>query len=168
MRCSVCDELIPEGSLFCPNCGTRVAAPADAGAPGPAQPVAPALRQPYDDRPTPPQWSTPNQPPSAPQWVQPAVYSASVPMPNSTAAVVSLIFGILSWFALPVIGAIVAVVAGHRARAEIRRSNGALGGGGMATAGLVLGYLHFALLGLAICAIIGIGFLALLGSTVSP
>jgi hypothetical protein len=89
-------------------------------------------------------------------------------MPNSTAAVVSLIFGLLSWFALPVIGAIVAVVAGHRARAEIRRSNGALGGSGMATAGLVLGYLHFALLGLAICAIIGIGFLALLGSRVSP
>ena len=23
MRCSVCDELIPEGSLFCPNCGAH-------------------------------------------------------------------------------------------------------------------------------------------------
>jgi hypothetical protein len=82
--------------------------------------------------------------------------------------VVSLIFGILSWVMLPVIGPIVAVVAGHMARAEIRASNGQVGGGGMAMAGLVLGYLQIALLALAICAIVAIAILATLGSRVSP
>jgi hypothetical protein len=66
-----------------------------------------------------------------------------------TAATVSLVFGILSWFLLPIIGAIVAVIAGHMARGEIRRSNGALDGDGMATAGLVLGWLHLAFIVLA-------------------
>jgi hypothetical protein len=78
--------------------------------------------------------------------------------------VVSLIFGILSWVMLPVIGPIVAVVAGHMARAEIRSSNGQVGGGGLALAGLVLGYLQIALIALAICAIIAIVALAAIGS----
>jgi len=52
------------------------------------------------------------------------------------------------------------------ARAEIRRSNGQVGGGGMATAGLVLGYLQIALFALAICAIVAIGILTMLGSRV--
>jgi hypothetical protein len=60
-------------------------------------------------------------------------------------ATVSLIFGILSWFALPIIGAIVAIISGHMARAEIRRSQGALDGDGLAVGGLILGYVHIAL-----------------------
>jgi hypothetical protein len=61
-----------------------------------------------------------------------------------TTATISLIFGVLSWCGLIVIGAAVAIICGHMARGEIRRSNGALEGEGMATAGLVLGYLHLA------------------------
>lgn len=61
-------------------------------------------------------------------------------------ATISLIFGILSWFALPIIGAIVAIVCGHMARTEIRRSQGALDGDSLAVGGLVLGYLHLAIL----------------------
>lgn len=61
-----------------------------------------------------------------------------------TTATVSLIFGILSWCLLPIVGAIVAIITGHMARGEIRRSNGALDGDGQATAGLVLGYAHLA------------------------
>jgi hypothetical protein len=91
------------------------------------------------------------------------VYAPPNP-PASNAALVSLIFGILSWFAIPLIGAIVAVVAGHKARKEIQASGGQLGGSGMATAGLILGYLHLALIGLVLCAIAGIGVLVLLGS----
>jgi len=102
-----------------------------------------------------------------PQWVAPGNTPNSVAdPPNSTAAIVSLVFGILTWIFLPGIGPIVAVVAGHMARAEIRRSNGQLGGGGMAMAGLVLGYLQIALLALAICAIVVIGILAAIGSRV--
>jgi len=52
------------------------------------------------------------------------------------------------------------------ARAEIRRSNGQFGGGGMAMAGLVLGYLQIALLVLGLCAIIVIAILATIGSRV--
>lgn len=57
-------------------------------------------------------------------------------------ATISLVFGVLCWFVLPFIGAVIAVICGHLARTEIRRSQGALDGDGLAVAGLVLGYLH--------------------------
>ncbi len=68
---------------------------------------------------------------------------------TSTLAVVSLVFGILAWVLIPLIGAVVAVITGHMARAEIRRSGGAIEGDGMAVAGLVLGYVSL-LLALAV------------------
>jgi hypothetical protein len=166
MNCTTCGAELVAGALFCPNCGSRSPAASGAGTPTVGLPPtygepAPPLSQPYDG-------AQPAAQPIAPQWVAPssAPYGAGGP-PNSTAAVVSLVFGILTWIFLPVIGPIVAVVAGHMARAEIRRSNGQVGGGGMALAGLVLGYLQIALLALAICAIVAIGFLTLLGSRVS-
>jgi hypothetical protein len=64
---------------------------------------------------------------------------------TSATAILSLVFGILSWVALPFVGAIVAVVTGHVARAEIRRGGGAMDGDGMAVAGLVLGWANLAL-----------------------
>jgi len=64
--------------------------------------------------------------------------------PTSTAAIVSLSFGVASWLLLPILAAIVAVVAGHIARGEIRRSDGAIDGDGMALAGLILGYANLA------------------------
>lgn len=65
---------------------------------------------------------------------------------TNTLAVVSLIFGVLCWFGLPLIGAVVAVICGHAARSEIRHAPaGALEGDGMALAGLVLGWLHLVL-----------------------
>ena len=57
-------------------------------------------------------------------------------------AVVSLVSGIAAWCMLPVIGSIVAIVCGHLARGEIRRSQGQLDGDGLAVAGLVLGYVQ--------------------------
>jgi len=66
---------------------------------------------------------------------------------TSTTAIVSLVFGIICWIAIPFIGAIVAIICGHAARAEIRRAPpGSIEGDGMAIAGLILGYLHLALL----------------------
>jgi hypothetical protein len=59
-------------------------------------------------------------------------------------AVVSLVFGIAAWCVLPVVGAIVAIVCGHVARGEIRRSQGQQEGDGLAVAGLVLGYVQLA------------------------
>ena len=76
----------------------------------------------------------------------PMSYQPSSRSTTSSLAIVSLVFGILSWCVLPFIGAIVAVVCGHLARSEIARSaDGPMEGDGMAVAGLVLGYLHLLL-----------------------
>ncbi|MBP1475856.1 DUF4190 domain-containing protein [Frateuria sp. MAH-13] len=64
---------------------------------------------------------------------------------TSATAVVSLVFGVLTWFLLPVIGAVVAIVCGHLARSEIRRSQQGMEGDGLAIAGLVLGYAQLVL-----------------------
>ncbi|QGL63439.1 DUF4190 domain-containing protein [Stenotrophomonas maltophilia] len=67
----------------------------------------------------------------------------SVPPRQSNAlAVVSLIAGICSWTVLPGVAALVAIITGHLARAEIRRRAGEQDGDGMALAGLVMGWLN--------------------------
>src|SRR5258708_34365387 len=80
------------------------------------------------------------------QGYPPVVYTYG-PRSNSY-AVASLIFGILSWFLCPLVGGVVAVVLGHVARGQIRRSGE--GGAGLAIAGLILGYAHLAVFGLVI------------------
>ena len=73
---------------------------------------------------------------------------------TSVLAVTSLVFGILGWTLLPFLGSVVAVICGHMARGEIRRSQGAMEGDGFAVAGLVLGYLVIGFSLLAILALI--------------
>ena len=85
---------------------------------------------------------------------------APVTIRTSNLAIVSLITGILSWFLLPLIGAVIAVITGHMAKTEIRQSNGLIAGEGMATAGLILGYIH---LGLAVIGLCIVGILLVLG-----
>ena len=82
---------------------------------------------------------------------------------TSTMAIVSLVFGILSWIVLPFIGAIVAVVCGHMARSEIRHApvDAVLEGDGMAVAGLVLGYLHLVVVTLGLVALFGVLFFSI-------
>lgn len=70
---------------------------------------------------------------------------------NSTLAVISLIAGIVSWVLLPFISSIAGIITGHMALGEIKRSNGAIGGRGMALAGLVLSYLNIGLIVLGFC-----------------
>ena len=82
----------------------------------------------------------------------------------STLAIVSLVSGILGWILLPMIASIVAIVTGHMARAEIRRSAGTVDGDGFAVAGLILGWISMALALLAIVVLVlffgGLAFLA--------
>jgi hypothetical protein len=73
-------------------------------------------------------------------------------------AIVSLISGILGLTLIPVLGSIVALVTGYMARNEIRASGGTVGGGGLATAGLILGWIGVALGVIGLC----IGGVALL------
>jgi hypothetical protein len=65
-------------------------------------------------------------------------------LPTNSLAVVSLIFGVLCWVALPVVGSLVAIFCGHLARREIREAGGASAGDRLAVGGLLLGYLHLA------------------------
>jgi hypothetical protein len=71
---------------------------------------------------------------------------------TSTAAIISLVFGIVSWIVLPVLGALVAIIAGHMARAEIRRER--IDGDAMALIGLILGYLNIGLTVLLFLAVV--------------
>jgi len=85
-------------------------------------------------------------------------YGYSTPQ-NSTMAVVSLVAGILGWTIVPFLGSIVAVVTGHMAKREIRESGGRLGGDGLATAGLILGYVSLGIGLIGLC--VGLFFLVL-------
>lgn len=82
---------------------------------------------------------------------------------TSTLAIVSMISGIVSWFMLPFIAAVAAVITGHMAKNEIKQSNGMLAGNGMATAGLVLGYVQ---LGLGLCLCIVVAAMLAFGMTI--
>ena len=83
-------------------------------------------------------------------------FQPGVPARDSPMAVVSLASGILCWFALPFIGAVVAVVTGVSARREIRASQGAVGGWTMATVGLWLGVAHLILVALLVLLAVGL------------
>lgn len=74
--------------------------------------------------------------------------------PTNGMAVASLIFGILGWVLLPLLAPLLAVVFGHIARGQIRNTGER--GGGMAVAGLVLGYVNlaFALIGILIVIVV--------------
>ncbi|MGY6554298.1 MAG: DUF4190 domain-containing protein [Wenzhouxiangella sp.] len=85
---------------------------------------------------------------------------------TSPLAIISLVFGVLGWFALPLFGALVAIIAGHVARGQIRESRGELQGDGLAVAGLILGYLSLGLVVLiaGLMMIFGLGLFAFLSA----
>ena len=136
--CSACGTRQEPGATLCPNCGNALGGPQAAPVPPPAAPPPAATRAP-----------APSIPPYA--GPQPGYPMATLAQPpTSTAAILSLVLGIASYVFLPFIGAIGAVIAGHMARKEIRDSQGRIKGDGMALAGLILGYAHFALACLAV------------------
>lgn len=131
MDCTFCDAPLTPGARFCPNCGASVA---QAG-PVPAGFAKPAA---YPTDPT--------------------LYPGPMPPTNSVLAMASIICGILSWFGLFGIGAVLAIVLGHMARREIRDSQGRLVGDPLAVIGLILGYLQVAIIALIVAVI---GFVAI-------
>lgn len=139
MLCPNCSAAVTRGQRFCDNCGIRL--DTDVASPE-VQPLNTPISQPTIPPPVPVQ-------PDAYQ-SQPDMY-APVVAPNSNMAIISLVAGILSWVALPLIGALVAVICGHLARREIRTSGGRLTGQGLALAGLILGYIQLVLAALAVC-----------------
>src|SRR5271163_2234518 len=67
------------------------------------------------------------------------------PAETSGKATASLILGILAYIILPFLAAIPAIILGHLALSEIKKSAGRLKGNGMATAGVVMGYAQIVL-----------------------
>lgn len=72
-------------------------------------------------------------------------------LPTSTLALVSLIAGILGFVGFPVIGTAVALFTGYSARKETRAVPPTHSGDGMATAGIVMGWIQVGLVVLGIC-----------------
>ena len=58
--------------------------------------------------------------------------------PNDGQATLALVLGIISVFCCPILGP-VALFIGNASRQRVQASGGTLGGGGLATAGLILG-----------------------------
>jgi len=97
---------------------------------------------------------------------EPQDVSYAAPLANSTLAIVSLISGILGFTVFPVIGSIVAVVTGYMARQETRAIPPRASGDGMATAGIIMGYvgIGFVVIGLC-CALSFFAFTAIAAGT---
>ncbi len=143
MNCVFCEAPVAAGMRYCPHCGTFL------NSPEAAKPISPLKYAPGG---------------SAPETrTSPTLYPGSMPQ-TSTAAVVSLIAGILTWTLFPILPAIVAVWAGHHARREIQESGGRVTGDAMAVIGLILGYIQVGLIVLGLVLVIGFGGLALLMS----
>lgn len=114
MSCNTCGAENPANVRFCSNCGRPLTA--EAAAAMPPLPVAPTA--------------------------QPVAYAG--PQENSGKAIASLVLGAFAMlFGILLIPGILAVVFGHMALSQIKRSAGRLKGEGMAIAGLVMGYLSF-------------------------
>ena len=75
---------------------------------------------------------------------------------TSAHAIWSLVLGILSFLCLGFITGIPAVICGHVARSKIRKSSETLTGGGMALAGLILGYVGIVVTTIGVLAAIAV------------
>lgn len=75
---------------------------------------------------------------------------------TSALAVWSLILGILSLLCFGIFAGIPAIICGHLGRSKIKQSQGALVGGGMALAGLIMGYIGAVIVTIGIVAAVAV------------
>ncbi len=73
---------------------------------------------------------------------------------NNTLALISLIASILGLTFVPTVGSIVGLILGYMARKQIRAGAGAVGGEGLAKAGIILGWIGVALAVIGMCIVI--------------
>ena len=107
----------------------------------------------------------PPQGPAPYQYGAPPQYGYPVAPPKNDLGVWSLVTGILSWILCPLILGIVAIVTGNASRKAVRE--GLANNLGMATAGLVLGWINVALTGAAVLVWILFLVVGLLGAAFS-
>jgi hypothetical protein len=84
-------------------------------------------------------------------------------LPTSTLAMVSLVAGILGFTMLPIIGSIVAILTGYSARKETRAVPALVGGDGLATAGIIMGWIQVGLAVVGCCCFIAF-FIIVMGT----
>jgi hypothetical protein len=72
-------------------------------------------------------------------------------LPSSTLATISLVAGILGFTLFPFIASIVAIFTGYEARKETRSVPPKASGDGMATAGIVMGWIQIGLSVIGMC-----------------
>jgi hypothetical protein len=84
-------------------------------------------------------------------------------LPTSTMATISLIAGILGFMGLPIIASIAALITGYAARKETRAVPPTASGDGLATAGIVMGWIQVGLGAVTLCCVIAYFALALGG-----
>ncbi len=103
-----------------------------------------------------PQHAPQEIPPAASYVPEPAPAPAPMPelLPNSTLATVSLVAGILGFTFMPVLASIVALITGYSARKETRAVPPRASGDGMATAGIVMGWIQVGLAVVGCCCLI--------------
>ncbi len=77
-------------------------------------------------------------------------YYPDTPLPTNSLAIVSLVTGIISYVAIPFLGALAAVITGYMAKNEIKANPGKYAGESLATTGLILGYIHLALIAVSL------------------
>jgi hypothetical protein len=86
-------------------------------------------------------------------------------LPTSTLAIISLISGIVGFTIFPIVASIVALVTGYAARKETRAIPPQVSGDGLATAGIIMGWVQVGLgvIGLCLAAAFFIFGLSLIG-----
>ncbi len=139
MDCPVCGAENETGAVYCYRCGSMLRPATVQPQTATQQALAPdAHEQAQADARV---YQVPSSRPATPYVVGPVGTMTR----TSNLAILALVLGIVSWIFLPFVGGIGAVITGHLGRREIRESQGQLTGEGLATAGLVLGYLNLAL-----------------------
>lgn len=100
-------------------------------------------------------------------YAQPNAYPGYPPAVATTSgmAIASLVLSLLGFVILPLIGPVLGVIFGHMALGEIKRSNGAVEGQGLAMAGLIIGYIQLGLL-LLFCAFLVV--IAIISASAQP
>lgn len=97
----------------------------------------------------------PPPPPAAP-----IPYAAGAAVPTSGMAIAALVMGIVGLTLLPLVGSILALIFGYMARNDIRQRPDEVSGGGLALAGIVMGWIA---IGLSVVGLLVFGGIAVCG-----